>query len=508
MLPGWNLDKCVIIILILQLSIIPTSFAIGVGFSVSDSSGSVGISDYYIVSDSVSVHESGTGGFSPASISSSRTVSGPGSISMMQKYQGSGGYNGYNSLFSKNASNNAVISCAALSPNTLSVSQSASFSNAELVKFCLGACRGSESVRQYGMLSYGSLHMDQFLNVDGGMAVGINSDMDARKAIVGSKAIDSLGSKAETLVEIYDGKLTTAQIARVSSPPDNIMAMASQSSNLSALAAIASSSSSSYTGNKAGVLVELTDGKMTTEQNAWADKLAVADENSKVWDAQGASSSSYAKNALGDKVYSKVLVDLSNGTFNSRQIAVANNSLDIWHQADAGRALSATSYAYALVHDRYLASTYTNTRMDLGNFSSNSRALVNKSSDSAASYQLSSATNTLLGTSGTLALEFNGNKSKTYARASMDHGNFTSDLAAKVDGKGALAMQKTNATEALTGLALTRAVNREGDRANTSVTATMNSGRFNNTMGVLSKENVSIYPTSRRSSFLYETFLC
>ena len=96
MLPGWNLDKCVIIILILQLSIIPTSFAIGVGFSVSDSSGSVGISDYYIVSDSVSVHESGTGGFSPASISSSRTVSGPGSIIMMQKYQGSGGYNGYN----------------------------------------------------------------------------------------------------------------------------------------------------------------------------------------------------------------------------------------------------------------------------------------------------------------------------------------------------------------------------------------------------------------------------
>ncbi len=508
MLPAWRLIRNMIIIIFIMLfSMIPTSFAIGVSFSVSDSTGSVAISDSYTVSDSVSVHESGSGGFSPASISNSRSVSGPGSIKMLQKYLGSGGYKGYNNLFSKNASNN-IESSAALSPNTLSVSQRASFSNAELVKFCLGACMGQEFVKQYGWLEYGSIHMDQSLNVDDGMTVQINSGMAARKSIVGSKAMDGLGSRAETEVEITEGKLSTTQIAKELTSPGNIMAMASQSSDLSALAAIARSSASSYTGNKAGVLVELTDGKMTTKQNAWADKLAVADENSKVWEAQGASSSSssYAKNALGDKVYSKVKVDLSNGTFNSKQIAVANNNLDIRHQADAGRALSATSYAYALVHDRYLAGTYTNTRMDLGNFSSNSRALVNKSSDSAASYQLSSATNTLLGSSSTLAMEFNGNKSKTYAGASMDNGNFTSDLGAKVDGNGALAAQKTNATKALTGLAFSRAVNGEGDRADTSVTATMNSGFFNNTMGVLSEdENVSIYHKADASSALTGT---
>ncbi|MCX6672718.1 MAG: hypothetical protein NTY37_09980, partial [Methanothrix sp.] len=79
----------------MQFSIIPTSFAIGVGFSVSDNAGSVEISDYYVVSDSVSVHESGAGGFSPASISSSRTIFGPGGIKMLQRYLGSGGYNGY-----------------------------------------------------------------------------------------------------------------------------------------------------------------------------------------------------------------------------------------------------------------------------------------------------------------------------------------------------------------------------------------------------------------------------
>jgi hypothetical protein len=187
MLPAWRLIRNMIIIIFIMLfSMIPTSFAIGVSFSVSDSTGSVAISDSYTVSDSVSVHESGSGGFSPASISSSRSVSGPGGIKMLQKYLGSGGYKGYNNLFSKNASNNNIESSAALSPNTLSVSQRASFSNAELVKFCLGACMGQEFVKQYGWLEYGSIHMDQSLNVDDGMTVQINSGMAARKSIVGS----------------------------------------------------------------------------------------------------------------------------------------------------------------------------------------------------------------------------------------------------------------------------------------------------------------------------------
>jgi hypothetical protein len=156
------------------------------------------------------------------------------------------------------------------------------------------------------------------------------------------------------------------------------MAMASQSSNLFALNAIARSSSSSYTGNSAGVSVQEADGKMLTDQNAWADKLARADEISKVWDAAGASSYSYAKNGEGDQVYSKVSANLSNGTFNSKQIALANNNLDLWHLADASRALSTTSYAYALVRDRYLAKVYTDTKMDLGNFKTDLGANVNK----------------------------------------------------------------------------------------------------------------------------------
>jgi hypothetical protein len=325
------------------------------------------------------------------------------------------------------------------------------------------------------------------------------------------------------------------------------MAMASQSSNLFALNAIARSSSSSYTGNRAGVSVQVADGKMLTDQNAWADKLARADEISKVWDAAGASSYSYAKNGEGDQVYSKVSANLSNGTFNSKQIALANNNLDLWHLADAGRALSTTSYAYALVRDRYLAKVYTDTKMDLGNFKTDLGANVNKTINSAASYQLFNSTETLLGSSNTLALEFAGNKSKTYANASMDKGDFNSDLSARVDAKSALAMQKTNATladnamagsraidsqgdrarasvfvemaggnfdtlqkaragadatvyqktnatQALYGSAATKAENREGDRASTSVNAVMNSGRFNNTLGLDSEDqNVSIY---------------
>ena len=367
----------------LMILTIPTSLAIGVGFSVSDSSGSVGILDYYFVSDDVSVHESGTGGYSPASISSSRTVSGPGSINMMQKYIGSGGYSGFNHLFSKNASNNNVQSTVALAPNTLSLSQRASFSNAELVKFCLGACMGREFVKQYGRIEEGSLSMDQSLNVNDGMQVRIDSDMEAQKAFVGSRAGDGLGSQADTFVEIREGELTTSQIANLFRSPDGIIVSASQDSELSALAAIAKSWSKSYTGNRSGVIVKLTDGKMNTTQNAWADKLAVANEISKVWAAKGASSSSYAGNAEGDIVYSKVKADLSNGTFDSKQVAVGDYNLTLWHEANAGQALSATSYTYALIRGKYLASTYAGTKMDVGNFSSNSAAIVNKSADSA-----------------------------------------------------------------------------------------------------------------------------
>ena len=214
--------------------------------------------------------------------------------------------------------------------------------------------------------------MDQNLEVNSGLTASIDANMDAQKASVRSNATDALGSRAETEVKITKGKLTTSQIAKELSSPGNIMAMASQSSNLSALNAIARSSSSSYTGNRAGVSVQVADGKMLTDQNAWADKLARADEISKVWDATDASSYSYAKNAERDLVYSKVSANLSNGTFNSKQIAVANNDLDLWHLADAGRALSTNSYAYALVRDRYLAKVHTDAKMDLGNFSSNS----------------------------------------------------------------------------------------------------------------------------------------
>jgi hypothetical protein len=83
MLPNSNLVRYIIIIFMLPFQFIPTGLAIDVGFSVSDNGGTVAINDKYSVSDSVSVHESGTGGFRPASISSQRDVSGPGSINIM-----------------------------------------------------------------------------------------------------------------------------------------------------------------------------------------------------------------------------------------------------------------------------------------------------------------------------------------------------------------------------------------------------------------------------------------
>jgi len=178
-------------------------------------------------------------------------------------------------------------------------------------------------VRQYGQIVSGSLYMDQYLGVNGGLTASIDADMDAQKRVCKIKCNGCFGQQAETEVEITKGKLTTSQIAKVLSSPGNIMAMASQSSNLFALNAIARSSSSSYTGNKAGVSVQVADGKMLTDQNAWADKLARADEISKVWDAAGASSYSYAKNGEGDQSTAKFQPIYLMAPFNSKQIALA-----------------------------------------------------------------------------------------------------------------------------------------------------------------------------------------
>jgi len=527
--------------------LISESFAIGFGFSVSDTTGGVEISDYYFVSDSVAVHESGSGGFSPATISSSRTISGEGSINMMQIYRGSGGYEGYNYLFSKNASGIDSSSSSSLAPSTLSVDQRASFRNSDLVKFCLGACRGPEWVRQFGWLYSGSLDMDQSLSVNEEMSVKIDASMDGRKGFVKSKAMDGLGSSAETEVGFFKGWLNTHQIASEISNPGSAMATASQSSDLEARAAHASSLGSSFTGNRSGVLVNVFDGRMSTSQQSYADISAYANENSQISDARGASSSSFARNAGGDLVYSKVSAKLDEGSFNSSQRASAEGSLDIIHLVQSGRALSEKAYAFALIRNKYLAGIYTGTEMDAGNFSTVQGANVNKSVDRAVSYQVFNATDALKGSSKTLGLEFGGNKSKTYARASMNNGAFESNLYAKADalgsvaqeqtiatmarrassgsyaldsygnlalskvnakmasgeytsqqkaqaGAGATVWQRTNATSAKTGSAISRGSNDAGDRGNTSFSADMSRGEFNNTIRVVSvNESVAIY---------------
>ncbi len=378
---------------VLSVLICPTAMAIGFGFSVYDNSGGVSLTDYYLASDDVSVYESGAGGYYPASISSTRTISGSGSIKMAQVYKGSGGsggsgYSGYNNLYARNSSKMEAETAASLTPSTLDVDQSASFRNTELVKFCLGACRGTESVRQFGWLYSGNLSMDQTLDVNAaGLSTGINAEMDGKKGMVKSRAVDSLGSSAQTEVGFTQGNLTTTQAARVFSDPENIMAMASQSSELWALSAYARTSAESYTGNRAGVTVKLLDGKMRTDQIARANDTAIASAATHIWDANGASTTTYASNADGDLVYSKVNATMQRGTFDSLQTAKANGSLDLYNDAQGTRVTSVTSLALALIKNKYLAKTSSYADMNLGNFSTSMWANVNKTFERAQSYQ-------------------------------------------------------------------------------------------------------------------------
>ena len=111
-------------------------------------------------------------------------------------------------------------------------------------------------------------------------------------------------------------------------------------------------------------------------------------------------------------------------------------------------------------------------------------------------YHKADASKALTGTSGAFAEDENGNLASTSVNTTMANGLFDTIMSLEADGSAAI-WQKTNATQAISGQALTLGLSKEGDRANTSVSATMNQGYFNNTLLVHAQD----YPVSDYHKF-------
>ena len=75
----------------------------------------------------------------------------------------------------------------------------------------------------------------------------------------------------------------------------------------------------------------------------------------------------------------------------------------------------------------------------------------------------------------------------------MDHGNFTSDMSALADGKGANAVQRTNATQADHAWSGSLAVDSNGNMAKSSAYAVMSGGDYSTRQKANADENASVY---------------
>jgi len=96
-------------------------------------------------------------------------------------------------------------------------------------------------------------------------------------------------------------------------------------------------------------------------------------------------------------------------------------------------------------------------------------------------YHEAEASKALAGTSGAFAEDQSGNLASTSVNTAMANGLFDTIMRLEADGSAAI-WQKTNATQAISGQALTLGLSKEGDRASTGVSATMDQGYFNNTL--------------------------
>ena len=237
-------------------------------------------------------------------------------------------------------------------------------------------------------------------------------------------------------------------------------------------------------------------------QGLFNNTLAVAakDENVSIYHRANAalallgSSNAFAGDSDGNNAKSSVNATMSEGRFDTVMSLEADGSAIIYQRTNATEALTAAAVTNASNFEGDRANTSVTASMNQGLFN-NTMAMAARD-ENVSIYHRAKATLALSGSSKAFAEDSDGNKAKATVNATMAGGLFDTVMNLEADGSAAI-YQRTDATKALTGAAISNASNFEGDRANTSVTAGMNQGLFNNTLAMVARdENVSIYHRS------------
>jgi hypothetical protein len=245
-------------------------------------------------------------------------------------------------------------------------------------------------------------------------------------------------------------------------------------------------------------------GDFSSDLSARVDaKSALAMQKTNATLADNAMAGSRAIDSQGDRASASVYVEMAGGDFDTLQKSKAGADASVYQKTNATQALYGSAATKAVNREGDRANTSVNAIMNSGRFN-NTLGLASKDQN-VSIYHKTDATQALSASSDALAEDSDGNKAKSDVSATMAGGQFNTVMNLEADGSATI-YQQTNSTQALTGSAVSRAVNSDGDRANTSVTTSMNSGRFNNTLGVAaSDENVSIYHEAEASKALAGT---
>lgn len=299
--------------------------SIEVGFYAENGGESVGISDYYDVSEGISIYEEAEAQFDELKMIESREVAGSGDADMQQTFTGSGGYIGRSNIWSQDASH-VIFSSAVLTPDNLNAKLSGSIVrySGTVGEFIV---RNGNSASAYASMKCGMLSTDIAMWT-GSIGVSQRSEVIAQEAYAGSSA-RNWGTNTHTAshISMSDGNMRTSQMALA----DDVLT-ATQESEANAQEVYAVSSAWDWgTDTYTDSYISMSNGNTRTSQKAIADDGLKATQKSEA-NAREAYARSSARNEDTD-LYSETL--MSNGKMWSSQMAVANDGLTATQKSEA-----------------------------------------------------------------------------------------------------------------------------------------------------------------------------
>jgi hypothetical protein len=455
--------RCILFIFFV-VCFFPGSLAIEVSFSAEDGGESVGISDEYDVGTGVSVVEESEAKFGNVEMTNTREVKGSGDISMAQKYSGSDGYVGRNSVLAQDASS-TISTCAFLMPATVNAKLSGKIIG-ESGSLGLNLISNGNSAWTSASMNGGALNTNMAAWT-GSASVSQRTDINAESGGAGSWAgilpWSGRQTRASTNVWVQNGILHSVQNAK-----NDGIASAFQISDISAELGVANSDAGQLqedaSSNYATTFTQINNGILKTKHIAIDEDTASVSQESEMIGERG-----YADSRAGYFVEYNENIGLVFALAVGSVAQLSNGKISILQTARDGKSVVITQDAYLNAKS---GMAYSNIRDSAGNYATTYSSMdqgalttqqIAEIEDKSRVCQVS----TVNGRSAyTTSSAKDANGKNVYTGSSMGSGCLTTMQAAEIDDK-TITNQKSE-VNAERGSSESYATDGKGNHASTS----------------------------------------